>query len=157
MRAYQPPYDEEHLVETSRLPLGDMERIGQPYLIDNGDFREAFAFRIRTNAPGAVADPRPEQPAKFLVAYSPICTHMGCVVLKDEDDVNYIWKNKAEHLTCRPCPCHGTTFDLLRSGLVVLGPATQNLSQLKLEAVGDDVFAVDWLSDVDPRIEKWPV
>ena len=66
-----------------------------------------------------------------VVAFSRICTHMGCQL---ED-------YQAEHGVLGPCPCHFSTFDLIHNGQVTLGQATQNLPQLLLEVDGDDVYA----------------
>jgi arsenite oxidase small subunit len=52
-----------------------------------------------------------------IVAFSRICTHMGCP----------IGEYKHDHKILGPCPCHFTTFDLIHGGMVTLGQATQNL------------------------------
>lgn len=67
-----------------------------------------------------------------LVAFSRICTHMGCVIDEYRADVNVLG----------PCPCHFSTFDFAHNGQVVLGQATQNLPQVLLEIDGDDIYAV---------------
>ena len=66
-----------------------------------------------------------------IVAYSALCTHMGCVVSEYQP----------EHRALGPCPCHFSTFDLANNGMVVLGQATQNLPQVLLSVEGEDVFA----------------
>ena len=141
----------------SKLPLDRMVTVGKPYRIDNGDFEGAFAYRIGGDRPGAHPDPR--HPGGFVIAFSPVCTHMGCLLVRSEQD-HGIQGDATDHLTCGPCPCHGTTFDLLRAGLVVLGPATQNLGQLGLQSDGGDVLAVEWLQNekqhIDPVEEVWP-
>lgn len=68
---------------------------------------------------------------RSVVAFSNICTHMGCPVTE----------YKPEHKVLGPCVCHYTTFDLAKDGQVVLGQATQNLPRLLLETDGDDVYA----------------
>ena len=143
---------------SSKLPLNRMKVRRHPYLIDNGDFSGSFAFRVTTDAPGAVPDLHPDHGGDFLVAFSPRCTHMGCLLLRDEDDrdPHDPRDNGSEQLLCGPCACHGTTFDLLKGGLVVLGPATQNLAQLKLEVDGNEVKATGWRAHVHPVEEHWP-
>ena len=54
------------------------------------------------------------------VAYDAACTHEGCPVDYDPEEV---------HLTC---PCHGAIFDPARQGQVLAGPATQPLTSLPL-------------------------
>lgn len=66
-----------------------------------------------------------------VVAYSNICTHMGCPITEFE----------ADHGVLGPCSCHFTSFDLGRDGQVVLGQATQNLPRVLLEVEGDDIHA----------------
>lgn len=51
-------------------------------------------------------------------AVSSVCTHMKC-------DVNW---NNAEHTW--DCPCHGARYDM--DGMVLTGPASQNLEPVKL-------------------------
>ena len=92
----------------------------------------------------------------YLVAFGTTCPHMGCVVNK----VQHALPNgdDPETLVTRPCPCHGSTFDLRKGGLVILGPATQDLPQLKLKfsTDGTQVEAIEWQTDVDPNSENWP-
>lgn len=70
-------------------------------------------------------------PDQDIVAFSSICTHMGCVV----ENYNAEWK------ALGPCPCHFSTFDLAHDGMVTLGQATQNLPQVILDVEGDDIYA----------------
>ncbi len=75
-------------------------------------------------------------PDEDIVAFSRLCTHMGCVV------PDY----KHEHKVLGPCPCHYTTFDLVHGGIVSMGQATQNLPQILLsvndagDVAADGVF-----------------
>lgn len=70
-------------------------------------------------------------PDEDIVAFSRICTHMGCPV----------GEYKHEYKALGPCPCHYTTFDLIHGGMVSLGQATQNLPQVLLTVDGDSVVA----------------
>jgi len=56
-----------------------------------------------------------------LVAYSTMCTHMGCPVTYDTQ--SRVFK----------CPCHFSLFDAEISGQLVCGQATENLPQIMLE------------------------
>ena len=40
-----------------------------------------------------------------------------------------------------PCPCHFSSFDLSRDGIVAFGQATQNLARILLEIDADDIYA----------------
>jgi ubiquinol-cytochrome c reductase iron-sulfur subunit len=62
------------------------------------------------------------------VAYSKLCTHMGCPV--------GLYQARDHVLLC---PCHQAAFDVLDEGRPVLGPADRPLPQLPLE-VDDEGF-----------------
>ncbi len=72
-------------------------------------------------------------PEGDVVAFSELCTHMGC-------PMGTLFR--LEHAVLGPCACHFTTFDLTHRGMVVLGQATENLPQVVLEIEGGDIFAV---------------
>ncbi|MGP3924034.1 cytochrome bc1 complex Rieske iron-sulfur subunit [Streptomyces sp. 8N616] len=69
-----------------------------------------------------------------IVAYSKICTHVGCPVSLYEQQTHHVL-----------CPCHQSTFDLADGARVIFGPAGHALPQLRigvnkdgyLEARGD--------------------
>ena len=71
-------------------------------------------------------------PDKDIVAYSVLCTHMGC-------QVSYDTQTRAFK-----CPCHFSTFDAEKTGQMIIGQATENLPQIMLEynAKDDSVRAV---------------
>lgn len=56
-----------------------------------------------------------------IVAYSKICTHVGCPIA--------LYEQRTHHLLC---PCHQSTFDLADSGNVVFGPAARRMPQLPI-------------------------
>jgi ubiquinol-cytochrome c reductase iron-sulfur subunit len=62
------------------------------------------------------------------VAYSKLCTHMGCPVGLYQQDPDVLL-----------CPCHQASFDILDGGRAVHGPASRALPQLPL-FVGDDGY-----------------
>ncbi|WP_328295646.1 Rieske 2Fe-2S domain-containing protein [Kineococcus sp. NBC_00420] len=64
------------------------------------------------------------------VAYSKICTHMGCPVA--------LYEQQTHHLLC---PCHQSTFDLTQDCKVIFGPAKRALPQLPI-AVDDEGYLV---------------
>src|SRR5829696_5058865 len=63
-----------------------------------------------------------------LVAYSAICTHLGCTVLPQLSAQGYII-----------CPCHGSVFDPAATARVVSGPANRPLLALPIEVASDGV------------------
>ncbi|WP_458115089.1 cytochrome bc1 complex Rieske iron-sulfur subunit [Arthrobacter sp. D2-10] len=56
-----------------------------------------------------------------IVAYSKICTHVGCPVA--------LYEQQTHHLLC---PCHQSTFDLTQECKVIFGPAARPLPQLPI-------------------------
>jgi ubiquinol-cytochrome c reductase iron-sulfur subunit len=64
------------------------------------------------------------------VAYSKVCTHAGCPV--------GLYRAR-EHLLL--CPCHQSTFDVLRGAVPIFGPAARPLPQLPME-VDDEGYLV---------------
>jgi ubiquinol-cytochrome c reductase iron-sulfur subunit len=60
-----------------------------------------------------------------IVAYSKICTHVGCAV--------GLYEQQTHHLLC---PCHQSTFDVTRDCEVIFGPAKRPLPQLKITVDG---------------------
>ena len=57
-----------------------------------------------------------------IVAYSKICTHVGCPVA--------LYEQQTHHLLC---PCHQSTFDITNDCAVIFGPASRPLPQLKID------------------------
>jgi ubiquinol-cytochrome c reductase iron-sulfur subunit len=76
-----------------------------------------------------------------IVAFSKICTHVGCPIS--------LMEQQNHHLLC---PCHQSTFDLSNNGKVVFGPAGRSLPQLPIE-VDDEGYLVaqsDFTEPVGP-------
>ncbi|RNI24399.1 ubiquinol-cytochrome c reductase iron-sulfur subunit [Flexivirga caeni] len=63
-----------------------------------------------------------------VVAFSKICTHVGCSV--------GLYEQTTHHLLC---PCHQSTFDVADDCKVIFGPAKRPLPQLQIE-VDDDGY-----------------
>jgi ubiquinol-cytochrome c reductase iron-sulfur subunit len=68
------------------------------------------------------------QPGAYegIVAYSKICTHMGCPVA--------LYEQQTHHLLC---PCHQSTFDVTKDCKVIFGPAKRPLPQLAITVDSD--------------------
>jgi len=65
-----------------------------------------------------------------IVAFSKICTHVGCPVA--------LYEQQTHHLLC---PCHQSTFDVADGAKVVFGPAKRPLPQLPI-TVDDEGYIV---------------
>lgn len=88
-----------------------------------------------------VPESRKDWQVNGILAYSKICTHVGCPIS--------LWEQKSHHLLC---PCHQSTFDLGDSGLVVFGPAARALPQLPIttDAEGYLIAKSDFTVPVGP-------
>jgi ubiquinol-cytochrome c reductase iron-sulfur subunit len=56
-----------------------------------------------------------------IIAFSKICSHMGCSV--------GLYEQLTHHLLC---PCHQSTFDVTRAAKVIFGPSARPLPQLAI-------------------------
>jgi ubiquinol-cytochrome c reductase iron-sulfur subunit len=65
-----------------------------------------------------------------IVAYSKVCTHVGCPV--------GLYEQQTHHLLC---PCHQSTFDVTEHCKVIFGPAARPLPQLPID-VDDEGYLV---------------
>jgi ubiquinol-cytochrome c reductase iron-sulfur subunit len=76
-----------------------------------------------------------------IVAYSKICTHVGCPVALYEQTTRHIL-----------CPCHQSTFDATKGAQVLFGPAPRALPQLPIttDAQGYLIAASDYREPVGP-------
>jgi len=63
------------------------------------------------------------------IAYSVICTHLGCPVKLYEQQTHHLF-----------CPCHQSTFDASNGAKVVFGPAARSLPQLAISVDADGYF-----------------
>jgi ubiquinol-cytochrome c reductase iron-sulfur subunit len=67
-----------------------------------------------------------------IVAYSKICTHVGCPV--------GLYEQQTHHLLC---PCHQSTFDVTQDCKVIFGPAKRPLPQLKITVDSEGYLVAD--------------
>ncbi|MDR6392585.1 arsenate reductase (azurin) small subunit [Paraburkholderia phenoliruptrix] len=72
------------------------------------------AVKLGVEAPGGVG------PNRDIVAYSMMCTHMGCPVAFDSGTNTF------------KCGCHYSMFDAEKSGQMIAGQATENLPRIRL-------------------------
>ncbi|MET4925099.1 Rieske 2Fe-2S domain-containing protein [Streptomyces sp. PSRA5] len=100
----------------------------------NNEIAKAALMIVRIQ-PEDIKDKRElEWSHEGIVAYSKICTHVGCPISLYEQQTHHVL-----------CPCHQSTFDLSDGARVIFGPAGHALPQLRigvngegfLEALGD--------------------
>ncbi|MEO7556296.1 MAG: Rieske 2Fe-2S domain-containing protein [Acidimicrobiales bacterium] len=107
------------------------------------DAADAPTLLIRTRN-GQGFTPRPGRDSwtvDGIVAYSKLCTHVGCPV--------GLYQAEAGLLLC---PCHQSTFNVLDGARPIFGPAARSLPQLPLAVNDDDeiVATGDFDSPVGP-------
>lgn len=73
------------------------------------------AVKLGTAVAGGVG------PDRDIVAYSTLCTHMGCPVAYDSGTNTF------------KCGCHFSMFDAEKGGQMICGQATENLPRIKLD------------------------
>jgi ubiquinol-cytochrome c reductase iron-sulfur subunit len=75
------------------------------------------------------------------IAYSSICTHLGCPVK--------LYEQQTHHLLC---PCHQSTFDASRGAEVIFGPAARALPQLAISVDDEGYFVAqgDFAEPIGP-------
>lgn len=111
---------------------------GQPVpsseVIEGSDLQvqkaKAATVLLRMDPDDIVSDVTRNWSVNGIVAYSKICTHVGCPISLNERTTHHLL-----------CPCHQSTFDLADSGKVIFGPAGRHLPQLPL-GVDDEGFLV---------------
>lgn len=82
-----------------------------------------------------------------IVAYSKVCTHVGCPVA--------LYEQQTHHLLC---PCHQSQFDVANGAAVIFGPAARPLPQLPItvDAEGYLVAQGDFQEPVGPSFWERP-
>jgi ubiquinol-cytochrome c reductase iron-sulfur subunit len=66
------------------------------------------------------------------IAYSVICTHLGCPVKLYEQQTHHLF-----------CPCHQSVFDASNGAKVLFGPAARSLPQLAISLDDEGYFVAD--------------
>ncbi|ARL04425.1 arsenate reductase (azurin) small subunit [Burkholderia multivorans] len=88
---------------------------GTPFVFNYPDAASpCVAVKLGVSAPGGVG------PNRDIVAYSMMCTHMGCPVAFDAGTNTF------------KCGCHYSMFDAEKSGQMIAGQATENLPRIRL-------------------------
>lgn len=115
------PYPKRAVGKAKGMPVNQVTAFTYP---DSSS--PCYAIRMGTEVPGGVG------PNKDIVAFSSMCTHMGCPVTYDGGTRTL------------KCGCHFSIFDPENGGQMVSGQATENLPKITLEydAKTDAVTAV---------------
>jgi ubiquinol-cytochrome c reductase iron-sulfur subunit len=117
------------------------------YAEDQDVLAKAITIIIKF-APGQLVPNTPTRPGTVMnwtvdniVAYSKICTHVGCPAALYEQTTHHIL-----------CPCHQSTFDATAGAQVLFGPAPRPLPQLPIgtDAAGYLIATSDFHEPVGP-------
>ena len=122
-------------------PGGSLSVIPEGYA-DNDDALAKAATTLIKFGPGILQKPTVMNwTVDNIVAYSKICTPLGCPAALYEQTTHHIL-----------CPCHQSTFDAARGATVLFGPASRPLPQLPLmlNAEGYLVAQSDYHEPVGP-------
>ena len=115
------PYEAKLVGEAGKLKAGETLAFTYP-----DDASPCALVKVGEATAGGIG------PEGDIVAYSTLCSHMGCPVIYDAASATF------------KCPCHYSIFDPSRSGQQVCGQATQSLPQIELEynASDDSISAI---------------
>ncbi|GAA4683937.1 cytochrome bc1 complex Rieske iron-sulfur subunit [Frondihabitans cladoniiphilus] len=118
-------------VKAADVTLGSAFHIIPETLLDSDDLLEekakAAVLLMRLD-PSDLHEPAGRENWQYngIVAYSKICTHVGCPVA--------LYEQQTHHLLC---PCHQSTFDVTQNCEVIFGPANRPLPQLPITVDAD--------------------
>lgn len=84
---------------------------------------------------------------KGFVAYSAICTHLGCTV-------SWVKNAKVPAASSTECFCHNSVFNPARGAKVMAGPAPIPLAQIGVRVADDGtlVFTSDFTGPIGPQV-----
>jgi ubiquinol-cytochrome c reductase iron-sulfur subunit len=127
----------KRLVDANGTPIhaADLALDGVATVFPDGAPGSADSQTLLIRVPPELLELDPSRAAwapEGYVAYSKICTHAGCPV--------GLYR-ATEHMLI--CPCHQSTFDVLRGATPVFGPAARPLPQLPIHLEADGTFVAD--------------
>ena len=126
------------LIKAADVTMGSVFHVIPDGLNDLDDHHELIAEKAKAVVLLVRMDPADMKPQAGradwtfagIIAFSKICTHVGCPVA--------LYEQQTHHLLC---PCHQSTFDVADGAKVVFGPATRPLPQLPI-ALDDEGYIV---------------
>ena len=127
-------------VKPAELAVDGVITVFPEHHTDDGD-APTLLIRTRRSQKLELADGRDEWVVDGIIAYSKLCTHVGCPVGLYQAGEGLLL-----------CPCHQSTFDVLKGAKPIFGPAARALPQLPLD-VDDEGYLIataDFSSPVGP-------
>ena len=116
--------EDGQLVRATELPVDGVVTVWPEGHTDAAD-SPTLLIRTRSSQQFKPRAGREDWTVDGIVAYSKLCTHVGCPV--------GLYQAEAGLLLC---PCHQSTFDVLDGARPVFGPAARSLPQLPLAVDG---------------------
>jgi arsenite oxidase small subunit len=145
-RAYRVHFNKSRPVESPRFDRGpavrvtNLENFTEPWSKHSFTFDNvpSIALRVTTPVPGGIQ----VEDGLYLIAFSRICTHQGCLVnLNRNLDAIAVAFNHRVYAPALTCACHLSIFDPGKAGQVLSGPAVLPLPRIRLELRGSEVWA----------------
>jgi ubiquinol-cytochrome c reductase iron-sulfur subunit len=128
-------------VRMGDLALGSLETV-YPDVPGGEHMGDAPAMLIRMRPEELVPRKgREDWSIEGHIAFSVICTHLGCPVKLYEQQTHHLF-----------CPCHQSTFDASHGAKIIFGPAARPLPQLGISVDADGYFVAqgDFSDPVGP-------
>lgn len=130
--------------EGTPVKIGDISLGGFATVFPEGFAKRADSQTLIIRMRPGDDKPRPGRESWSVdghVAYSKLCTHVGCPV--------GLYEQQTHHLLC---PCHQSTFDVADGCRPIFGPAARSLPQLPIAVDKDGYFVAqsDYLEPVGP-------
>lgn len=117
----------------------EMEREGKHFLDEKA---KAVVLLVRLD-PNDIKEAEDKKSWSYdgIVAYSKVCTHVGCPVA--------LYEQHTHHLLC---PCHQSEFDIADAAKVIFGPAARPLPQLPITVDNEGYLVArsDFLEPIGP-------
>lgn len=133
-------------IKASDVTLGSVFHVIPATLADSKEYLEdkakAAVLLMRLKPEDLHVSPgREDWNYQGIIAYSKICTHVGCPVALAEQHTHHLL-----------CPCHQSQFDISHEAKVIFGPAKRPLPQLPItvNAEGYLVARSGFLEPVGP-------
>ena len=141
-----PEENEIQPIKASDVTIGSAFHVIPENIRDSGhpldEKAKAAVLLMRIDPSELNTDPdREDWGVDGIVAYSKVCTHVGCPVA--------LYEHQTHHLLC---PCHQSTFDETNHCKVIFGPAKRPLPQLpiRVDSEGYLVAQSDFREPVGP-------
>ena len=111
------------------VPVGKAKHfvVGKPVSFNYPDAQApALAIRMSSAVPNGVG------PHGDIIAYSQLCVHKGCPVGYNPHEEIFV------------CPCHWSSYDPAKEGVMIVGHATTDLPRIELtyDPATDEITAV---------------